>query len=84
VLTSVNGTPGGPFQLDKPEAFLRCITPNRRDGVPSGLVHLEVWKRLTAHGVAGRALLDYASGAGDWAFDSPKKAPAFEDSTSRR
>lgn len=57
----------GDIEPDTPETFLPCITPEyKRGGVPGGLVHLEVWKRLTTHGVAGRNLLDYASGAGHW------------------
>jgi 2-polyprenyl-3-methyl-5-hydroxy-6-metoxy-1,4-benzoquinol methylase len=57
----------GDIELDTPETFLPCITPEyERGGVPGGLVHLEVWKRLQAYGLAGRALLDYACGAGHW------------------
>lgn len=57
----------GDIQPDTPETFLPCITPEYEPGgVPGGLVHLEVWKHLTAHGIAGQDLLDYASGAGHW------------------
>jgi SAM-dependent methyltransferase len=56
-----------PIQRDTPETFLPCITPEYKPGgVSGGLVHLELWKRLMSHGVAGRDLLDYASGAGHW------------------
>lgn len=52
---------------DTPESFAPSITPEyKRGGVPGGLVHLEAWRRLMAHGVAGRDLLDYAAGAGHW------------------
>lgn len=55
------------IRVDTPATFLPCITPPyRRGGVPGGLVHLEVWKRLTAEGLADRDVLDYASGAGHW------------------
>lgn len=57
----------GAIEIDTPETFLSCITPEyERGGVERGLVHREVWDRLLAHGVAGRDLLDYASGAGHW------------------
>lgn len=57
----------GDIQPDTPKTFLSCITPEfKPGGVPGGLVHLEVWKRLTAHGLANADLLDYASGAGHW------------------
>jgi 2-polyprenyl-3-methyl-5-hydroxy-6-metoxy-1,4-benzoquinol methylase len=57
----------GHIEPDTPESFRPCITPEyERGGVPGGLVHLSVWNQLMAHGVAGRDLLDYASGAGHW------------------
>ena len=57
----------GEIPADTPETFLECVTPEfERGGAAGGLVRLEVWKRLMAHGVADRDLLDYASGAGHW------------------
>jgi ubiquinone/menaquinone biosynthesis C-methylase UbiE len=57
----------GDIKRDTPETFRHCIVPEyEQGGSPRGLVHLEVWKRLTAYGVGGNDLLDYASGAGHW------------------
>ena len=57
----------GTVRPDTFETFLPSITPEyRRGGVPAGLVHLELWKRVLAHGIAGRDVLDYACGAGKW------------------
>lgn len=53
--------------LDTPATFLPSITPEyKRGGVPGGLVHREVWKRLSAEGLTGKDVLDYACGAGRW------------------
>ena len=69
----------GAIPVDTSETFKACITPEyERNGVPGGLVHREVWERASVYGLAGRSVLDYASGAGHWGIRLAQEGASVE------
>lgn len=62
------GRLGRELPQDAPDTFAPIITPaHLPGGAPGGLQHLAAYELLTAEGVAGKDVLDYACGLGQWA-----------------